>query len=354
APPRQADRGEGDLSRSCPLLARAFCQSQRPALDQPDAVGPDPLGGAGLGVALSDGAGALGALCSRTRTAAQDPDRLGPTDGPASPPLDGTARAGAGCRQQLCRSGAAGRLGPARGDLHHPAAPGCGFIQTGAAAPSRNKGTPADQGHAPAQACRSARGGDNALADHPCVGPVWPGGSRHRVLLGHRRVASCRIAGRADPLGSAARSAGPLRSAGLLVHRSGPPTPADPDLVHPALAGRGHLPRGARPSRGREPVGVESQRQWSERAIARTTPCLLALFWLVALLATHLDTQVQQTVATAAWYRKRHPTFADTLAAVRRQFWCEQGLFTSHPAAEEQKSQPALHNAIAHAICYAA
>jgi hypothetical protein len=104
----------------------------------------------------------------------------------------------------------------------------------------------------------------------------------------------------------------------------------------------------------RDHLGVESQRQWSERAIARTTPCLLALFSLVALLATHLDTQVQQTVATAAWYRKRHPTFADTLAAVRRQFWCEQGLFTSHPAAEEQKSQPALHNAIAHAIGYAA
>jgi hypothetical protein len=98
----------------------------------------------------------------------------------------------------------------------------------------------------------------------------------------------------------------------------------------------------------RDHLGVETQRQWSDRAIARTTPCLLALFSIVALLAA------RQAVATAAWYRKPHPTFADTLAAGRRQFWREQGLFTSHPTVEEQKCQPALHEAIAQAICYAA
>src|SRR4051812_15519904 len=35
-------------------------------------------------------------------------------------------------------------------------------------------------------------------------------------------------------------------------------------------------------------LGVESQRQWSDLAIARTTPCLLALFSLVTLLANDL------------------------------------------------------------------
>src|SRR4051812_44078246 len=73
-----------------------------------------------------------------------------------------------------------------------------------------------------------------------------------------------------------------------------------------------------------------------------------------ALLATHRDIQVRQTVATAAWYRKRHPTFADTMAAVRRQFWGKQGLLISHLAAEQQRSKPALHQAIAPAIRYAA
>ena len=35
-------------------------------------------------------------------------------------------------------------------------------------------------------------------------------------------------------------------------------------------------------------LGVKTQRQWSDRAIARTTPCLLALFSIVTLLARTL------------------------------------------------------------------
>src|SRR5918998_4430399 len=38
----------------------------------------------------------------------------------------------------------------------------------------------------------------------------------------------------------------------------------------------------------RDHLGVETQRQWSDRAIARTTPCLLALFSIVTLLAARL------------------------------------------------------------------
>ena len=83
-------------------------------------------------------------------------------------------------------------------------------------------------------------------------------------------------------------------------------------------------------------------------------PCLLALFSLVALLAARLNPETRQAVTTAAWYHKPHPTFADTLAAVRRQFWQEQGFFTSYPTAEEQKPQPALHEAIVYALCNAA
>jgi hypothetical protein len=39
----------------------------------------------------------------------------------------------------------------------------------------------------------------------------------------------------------------------------------------------------------RAKLGVESQRQWSDLAIARTTPCLLALFSCVTLLAADLS-----------------------------------------------------------------
>ena len=104
----------------------------------------------------------------------------------------------------------------------------------------------------------------------------------------------------------------------------------------------------------RDHLGVETQRQWSERAIARTTPCLLALFSIVTLLATRLDRRARSAACTDAWYRKRRPTFADTLAAVRRQFWREQGLLLSGRRSEVRKLRPGLRHGIAYALCHAA
>jgi len=104
----------------------------------------------------------------------------------------------------------------------------------------------------------------------------------------------------------------------------------------------------------RDHLGVETQRQWSARAIARTTPCLLGLFSLVALLAARLGRRARAAVLTDAWYHKPRPTFADTLAAVRRQFWREQGLLTSRPSPETAKLRPALREGIAYALCHAA
>jgi hypothetical protein len=108
----------------------------------------------------------------------------------------------------------------------------------------------------------------------------------------------------------------------------------------------------------RDHLGVETQRQWSDKAIARTTPCLLALFSIVALLATRLDRHARLRVSATAWYRKERPTFSDTLAAtlaaVRRQIWAEQGLVTSRHSAETAKLRPALREGIAHALCHAA
>lgn len=104
----------------------------------------------------------------------------------------------------------------------------------------------------------------------------------------------------------------------------------------------------------RDHLGVETQRQWSDLAIARTTPCLLGLFSLTALLAARLNPADRLGTASSAWYRKRHPTFSDTLAAVRRHFWREQGLLTSRRAGEAAKLQPSLQRALAYALCHAA
>jgi hypothetical protein len=71
----------------------------------------------------------------------------------------------------------------------------------------------------------------------------------------------------------------------------------------------------------REHLGVETQRQWSDRAIARTTPVLLGLFSLVALLAHQHARRRQLPIRQTAWYFKATPTFSDALALVRRSLW---------------------------------
>jgi hypothetical protein len=68
-------------------------------------------------------------------------------------------------------------------------------------------------------------------------------------------------------------------------------------------------------------LGVETQRQWSDLAIQRTTPTLLGLFALVTLLAHELRAGRALPVQQAAWYTKARPTFADALALVRRELW---------------------------------
>ena len=71
----------------------------------------------------------------------------------------------------------------------------------------------------------------------------------------------------------------------------------------------------------RDHVGVETQRQWSDAAIVRTTPALLGLFSLVTIFAQQLLDGQAFPVRQAAWYAKPLPTFSDTLAFVRQHLW---------------------------------
>lgn len=68
-------------------------------------------------------------------------------------------------------------------------------------------------------------------------------------------------------------------------------------------------------------LGVQTQRQRSDRAIARTTPCLFGLLSLVALFAHALHPAADMPVERTAWYPKPAPTFSDVLAEVRRHLW---------------------------------
>jgi DDE superfamily endonuclease len=101
-------------------------------------------------------------------------------------------------------------------------------------------------------------------------------------------------------------------------------------------------------------LGIETQRQWSDKAIARTTPCLLALFSIVTLLADQLPARERHHVTTTAWYRKLQPTFSDALAAVRRAIWREQAFGTSRRTGDRSKRRFTLPEPWAYALCQAA
>lgn len=68
-------------------------------------------------------------------------------------------------------------------------------------------------------------------------------------------------------------------------------------------------------------LGVETQRQWSDLAILRTTPALLGLFSLITIFAQQLLGEQAFPVRQATWYAKALPTFSDTLAFVRQHLW---------------------------------
>ncbi len=105
----------------------------------------------------------------------------------------------------------------------------------------------------------------------------------------------------------------------------------------------------------RRHLGFESQRQWSEMAIRRTTPALLGLFSLVTLFAHGRMAQAGGAFRRAAWYHKRHPTFADALALVRKELWAQEQTFYGSPAETDTIKVPrAFVERLTDAVCYAA
>ena len=77
-------------------------------------------------------------------------------------------------------------------------------------------------------------------------------------------------------------------------------------------------------------LGVETQRQWSDKAIARTTPALMALFSLITLWADQIHISQPIAPKTFAWYQKSHPTFSDAIASVKIRIWRNQKFLTSY------------------------
>jgi len=108
----------------------------------------------------------------------------------------------------------------------------------------------------------------------------------------------------------------------------------------------------------RRHLGVETQRQWSDLAILRTTPCLLGLFSLTALMADRLAQAGQLTPRQSAWYAKADPTFSDALAAVRIALWKNEQqrehFCRSGPPTETVKIPTTLFERLISALAYTA
>jgi len=102
-------------------------------------------------------------------------------------------------------------------------------------------------------------------------------------------------------------------------------------------------------------LGVETQRQWSDRAIARTTPILMGLFSWIALAAHGSQEHRPIIQRTAAWYAKRVPTFVDAIALVRRHLWTASHTFSmSVPDADVEKVPDKLYARLIDSLAYAA
>jgi hypothetical protein len=101
-------------------------------------------------------------------------------------------------------------------------------------------------------------------------------------------------------------------------------------------------------------LGVETQRQWTDLAILRTTPALLALFSLVVLFTQRLHPQFTFPLPQTAWYRKQRPTFADALAFVRRYLWASRLFQTSRGDPEYVKVPRPIFDTWTELLCHAA
>ncbi|MBV9502049.1 MAG: transposase [Acidobacteriaceae bacterium] len=104
----------------------------------------------------------------------------------------------------------------------------------------------------------------------------------------------------------------------------------------------------------RSQLGVETQRQWSDKAILRTTPILLGLFSIVTLWTHDLSKSRKLKIRTAAWYPKSVLTFSDGMAAVRREIWRHQISSMSRPRRDSIEIPTLIWNRMEDALAQAA
>ncbi len=101
-------------------------------------------------------------------------------------------------------------------------------------------------------------------------------------------------------------------------------------------------------------LGVETQRQWTDKAILRTTPALLGLFSIITLWTHDLAKDKKLKPRIAAWYPKSVLTFSDAIAAIRREIWYHQISRMSRPSPDSIEIPRHIWRRVENALAYAA
>ena len=103
----------------------------------------------------------------------------------------------------------------------------------------------------------------------------------------------------------------------------------------------------------RRHLGIETQRQWSDKAIQRTTPCLMGMFSLIAMMAQELSNGGKLKIRSAIWYHKEAATFSDAIGCVRQQLWASRSFQTSEKEVEMIKIPRSFMETLTDTLCFA-
>ena len=101
-------------------------------------------------------------------------------------------------------------------------------------------------------------------------------------------------------------------------------------------------------------LGLETQRQWNARAMARTTPALLSLYAIITLTAHQLLQKESTIVRATAWSAKRRPPYAEAMALGRRQLWDHRHVSTSQHETDMIQIPRVLFDRFMDVVFYAA
>ena len=101
-------------------------------------------------------------------------------------------------------------------------------------------------------------------------------------------------------------------------------------------------------------LGLETQRQWNDLAIARTTPALFGMYSLIVLIAYRLLKGQALPIHHTAWYTKPEATFSDVIAFVRQHLWENTEFLHSHNLGRPVPIPEHVLHTLIDILCYAA